>query len=351
MGEINATALRQAFIDTALAADDALAQTIPAIAQGISYRPQVSQAVAEVLGPMELETAADVNSLLVSIALLDHRLHEQGIRYNLVGEEKKNRDTAQKLAERLRAYDPSGNAPFDLVIDPLDSTNNGLHGFPHGYMLSLLEAQTGTSPAIPRAGLEERLVKPIMALVSSRTEGELFVGDGINNRAYKILLNREGGRWSYHAACPEAPLIVGRQTEIDGISINFDDRGHYHGTRLAALQERFVQGKLLVRIFGASGYQLPKLADAHNARGLGAAVEVLTKPHDVIPPGVILTIAGGYVKRWGPEVADWAEEQRAFFRYNPTRGFEYHTSYANMNGGLIAGNRTIVDKLAAVLEK
>ena len=42
MGGINARALRQAFIDTALAADDALAQTIPAIAQGISYRPQVS---------------------------------------------------------------------------------------------------------------------------------------------------------------------------------------------------------------------------------------------------------------------------------------------------------------------
>lgn len=351
MGEINARALRQAFINTALTADDALAETIPAIAQGVTYRPKVSQAAAEVLGQMELETSADINSLLVSIAYLDHKLSEQGIQYNLVGEEKKNRETAQKLAERLTAYDSSGNAPFDVIIDPLDSTNNGLHGFPHGYMLALMQAQEGTTPAIPGAGLEERLVKPVMALVSSRTEGELFIGDAISNRAYKMMLDRSVGRWHYFGGCPEVPLAVGQQTELDGISINFDDRGHYHGTRLAALQERFVAGKLLVRIFGASGYQLPKLADAHNARGLGAAVEVLTKPHDVIPPGVILALAGGYVKRWGPEVASWTEEQKAFFKYDPREGFAYHTSYANMNGGLIAGNRTIVDKLATLLEK
>jgi fructose-1,6-bisphosphatase/inositol monophosphatase family enzyme len=343
--------LVEAMIETACRADAVLNLVIPQIAKGVSYEGDIPQEIAEVLGEMELETKADRDSLLISIGSMDAIFADQGIKYNLVGEEKKNSDITDKLKDRLTAYDPEGKAEIDVIIDPLDSTNNGLHGFPNGYMIAVMEAKKGTSPAIPNAGLEERLVRPLASLVSIRNEGVIYVGDVAKRSAYKILLDREEGKFFYRDECSRKALRVSENIGIKGLSINLDDRGHYHKGRLAAIRKIWENGEVLIRVFGASGYQLPKIADAYESRGLGAAIEVLTKPHDVLPPGIIIALAGGEVRRWGPNVIGWETEQRRFFKYNKRTGFEFHPSYATMEGGLIAGNAEVVEKITALLEE
>jgi len=327
----------------------------------ILYDPEATGVVIDHRAPLSLTTKVDVNAAIAIVAAVEAYFSSQKTRYNVIGS-KAGRLDVIKGANAENATD-DGSASLDVIINPMDSTNNGLHGFPYARSLMLLEATENTTPldapdTMDTENVYKREVQPIFSFVYLPQQGEVFIGDTRTKKAYKLVLRKRNnnGRWIFNKRIEDyfiTPLHVSPITEEYGLTVNVDDRFHQRiadgEDRIASLVQAAGEGKKLLRIFGSCAYQVTKAVDTDAGRGLGLVTELQTRPDNALPAGLIAVLAGADMMRWGIPVAGQSDEERRFFNYDGNR-FLPHRSYAPMNVsgtngiGFVSGNPMMVQK-------
>lgn len=163
------------------------------------------------------------------------------------------------LAEEAHFAD--ANAEHLWVIDPIDGTNNFLHGIP----------QFGISVAYYRAS------QPVCGVILSPVRGESFIA--------------ARGHGSFHNG---QPIHMSEHRRLDEVLIGlgfYYDRGAMMEATLAAMRELFGQNIHCIRRMGAATLDLCMVACGQ----LGAYFEYELSPWDFAAGRLIVEEAGGRV--------------------------------------------------------